>query len=141
MKKLFLSLVALTIATMSYAQSNLVATLTHGDELIMFYGAYTLRDAHNAAENGDIINLSSGTFQAVDITKALTIRGAGADGDNITYIVNGFSINIPTDITKRLSFEGVRLSNTTTVKGTLTNPTFLKTIIDKISISYLFRVS
>lgn len=134
MKKLFVSLVALTMATMSYAQSTLVATLTHGDNIKMFYGAYALRDAHNAAANGDIINLSSGAFQAVNIKKALTIRGAGADGESTTYIINGFEIEIPTSITRRLSFEGVRLSNTTTVKGTLTNATFLKTIIDYIDI-------
>lgn len=134
MKKLFVSLVALAMAAMSYAQSTLVATLTHGDNIKMFYGAYALQQAHAAAAHGDIINLSAGAFQAVKITKALTIRGAGADGESTTYIINGFEIEIPTATTRRLSFEGVRLSNTTTVKGTLTNATFLKTIIDYISI-------
>lgn len=134
MKKLFLSLVALIMAAMSYAQHTLVATLSHGDDISMYYGAYALQQAHKAAADGDIINLSAGAFQAVNITKALTIRGAGADGEATTYIINGFDINIPTTVTQRLSFEGVRLSNRTTVKGTLTNAQFMKTIIDKIRI-------
>ena len=84
MKKLFLSLVALVMATMSYAQSTLVATLTHGDEIKMFYGAYALQQAHNAAANGDVINLSGGALQSVNIKKALTIRGAGCAEANST---------------------------------------------------------
>ena len=143
MKKLFVSLVALTMATMSYAQSTLVATLTHGDNIKMFYGAYALRDAHNAAAHGDVINLSAGTFQSVKITKALTIRGAGCAEANSTptqninnptptFIINDFSIEIPNTITKRLSFEGCQIPNIISVLGTLTNAYFLKCCIQSI---------
>ena len=77
MKKLFLSLVALVMATMSYAQNTLVATLTHGDKITMYYGIYALQQAVKASTDGDIINLSGGTFQPVNITKGITVRGTG----------------------------------------------------------------
>lgn len=130
MKKLFLSLVALAMATMSYAQSTLVATLTHGDNIKMFYGAYALRDAHNAAANGDIINLSSGAFQSVKIAKALTIRGTGCRWtDTPTNIVNEVEIEIPSAITDRLSIEACDF-NKVYVKGTLTNAQFMRCVMD-----------
>lgn len=88
MKKILLSLIAFAITTVSFAQSNMVATLTHGDEISMFYGPYALQQAHAAAENGDVINLSGGAFQAVEITKALSIRGVGAE-----FPIPVFSLN------------------------------------------------
>ena len=144
MKKLFLSLIALVMATMSFAQSTLVATLTHGEEIKMFYGTYALRDAHNAAENGDIINLSTGAFQSVKITKALTIRGAGSkevgstptqiiESPTPTYIINNFDIEIPNTVTDRLSFEGCEISGVIYVQGTLSNAYFLKNRIQNVS--------
>ena len=86
MKKLFLSLVAMMIATVSYSQNTLVATLSHCDNVTMYYGTYALRDAHAAAVSGDIINLSGGGFQSVDITKAITLRGVGIDDSYPTVI-------------------------------------------------------
>ena len=135
MKKLFVSLVALAMATMSYAQSTLVATLTHGDNIKMFYGTYALQQAHKAAADGDIINLSGGGFQSVKITKALTIRGTGALDPLPTTIIGDFEIEIPTTATDRLNFEGCIVSNTITVKGTLSNAYFLK---DKINFVYVY---
>ena len=44
MKKLFLSLIAVIAGTMgSYAQSDLIATLTHGSSLTTFTGATALK--------------------------------------------------------------------------------------------------
>ena len=68
MKKLFLSLVALVMATMSYAQSKLVATLTHGDKVTMYDGASAFKKAYNAAQSGDVITLSGGSFSGVTIS-------------------------------------------------------------------------
>ncbi len=127
MKKLFISLVAAIVAaTATFAQSTLVATLTHGENVTMYYGTYALRDAHNAAVSGDVINLSSGAFQAVEIKKAITLRGTGIDAQEPTFIVNDLYINIPTSDTGRLSMEGIRCGNTVYLKGTLTNAYFLK---------------
>lgn len=85
MKKLFLSLIAVGIGTvMSYAQSTLVATLSHEGTITTYYSASALSDAYSAAVDGDLITLSSGTFNAVDIDKRLTIRGAGMEPNSAT---------------------------------------------------------
>ena len=131
MKKTILSFVAFVFATVCWGQQQLVATLTHGEEISMFYGTYAYRDAMNAAVDGDVINLSGGGFQATTINKAVSIRGAGVDSAYPTFIINDFNINVPEESTGRLAIEGVRISNTITVNGTLTNAYFLKSSIEK----------
>lgn len=127
MKKLFFSLVAATMATTAtFAQNTLVATLSHGEDISMYYGTYALRDAMNAAQSGDVINLSGGAFQAVNITKGVTLRGTGIDDAAPTYISGNFTINVPTDDANRLSFEGIRSSGTITMSGTFNSPYFVK---------------
>ena len=112
MKKLFVTLmVALMSAAMSFGQNTLVATLTHKSDIKAFYGINALQQAHAAAADGDIITLSSGTFQAINITKGVTIRGAGMGNDNPTRIINDFDIELPSASTTRLSIEGCRLKN------------------------------
>lgn len=112
MKKLFLSLVALVVATMSYAQSNLVATLIHEGEVSVFHGSNSLKNALAAADHGDIITLAGGRYNAGDITKAITLRGAGIEDDDTstgasrTQIVGDFSIVIP-ETNERLTIEGI----------------------------------
>lgn len=129
MKKAFLSLVAFVFATVCFAQQTLVATLTHGEEVTMFYGTYAYRDAMAAAVDGDVINLSGGGFQACTINKAVSIRGTGVDAAQPTFIINDFDINIPAETTGRLTMEGLRVSNTMYIRGTLTNAYFLNNII------------
>lgn len=127
MKKFFLSLVvAIVGTTATFAQNTLVATLTHGESVTMYYGTYALRNAVNAAQSGDVINLSGGGFQPVDITKAVTLRGTGISEAVPTDIVNSFAINIPSDDTNRFSMEGIRCLNYMYMKGTFNNPYFLK---------------
>lgn len=133
MKKLFLSLVALIATTMSFAQSTLVATLSHGSNITMYYGTYALRDAYNAAVSGDIINLSGGSFQAVDIKKAVTLRGVGIDNANPTYIMSNFTIEIPSDDANRFSMEGIQCANYITMNGSFTNAYFLKCQIQRVT--------
>ena len=132
MKKMFLSLVAaIMAATATFAQSSMLATLSHDGEISTFYGATALREAYNASDHGDIITLSSGSFTAVDINKALTIRGAGMQVDTVaktypTIIAGNFSISIPDSTEYRLTMEGLYNNFTITVKGTLKNASFLK---------------
>jgi hypothetical protein len=92
MKKVLLSVVAMVFATMSFAQNTVVASLSHEGVTTMFYGSNALKDAVAAAESGDIISLSAGTFYATDITKAITLRGAGINSEDPTYIINNFCI-------------------------------------------------
>lgn len=132
MKKLFFSLVAMVMATISYAQSSVLATLSHEGEISTFYGAGALKSAHAAAEHGDVITLSSGSFEAVSITKAVTIRGAGMQVDSIakiypSVIVGSFSINVPDSLEQHLTVEGIYCDNNTVwFYRTLSNATFIK---------------
>lgn len=128
MKKLFLSLVAAIVAaTATYAQSSLVATLTHGDNVSMFYGAGALNSAHKAAASGDIITLSAGTFTGGTITKAVTIRGAGMSKTIIDESNNGTTFfNIPETDTCRLIVECIRFDKRVYLRGTTSNALFNK---------------
>lgn len=143
MKQLFFSLVALVSATMSFAQSSLIATLSHDGEISTFYGTGALRDAHAAAQHGDIITLSSGAFPSVNITKAITLRGAGMQVDTVaktqpTIITGDFEINIPDSVEKRLTVEGLYCSEAIAVKK-LKNASFLKDRLKCIK-SYTYEI-
>lgn len=134
MKKLLLSFVALVCATVSYAQQQLVATLTHGDEISMFYGTYAYRDAMNAAVDGDVINLSGGNFQATNINKAVSLRGAGVEAEYPTYILGSCDINIPAESTEHLSLEGLWFSSALYLGGTLKDAYFFKSLFSQVFI-------
>lgn len=133
MKKFFISLVvSLMGTTMASAQSSMLATLNHDGTISTFYGSTALREAHAAAENGDVITLSSGTFVSTDITKAITLRGAGmgidaATQSEPTIISGGFNININDTVTKRLTIEGIYNNSYVFYStSTLKNAMFLK---------------
>lgn len=127
MKKLFFFLVvAIIAATATFAQNTFVVTLSHGEDVSMYYGTNALRDAMNAATSGDVINLSGGAFQAVNITKGVTLRGTGINDATPTYISGNFTINVPSDDVNRLSMEGIRCTGTISMKGTFNSPYFLK---------------
>lgn len=140
MKRFFLSLVALVAATMSYAQNTLVATLSHGESVTMYYGAFALRDAYNAAQSSDVINLSGGAFQAVDIEKGITLRGTGIDDATPTIISGNFTINIPSNDSNRLSMEGIRCTSKIIMEGTFNSPYFVKCQFASIDIGFVKNV-
>ena len=133
MKKSFLSLV-LTLclfAGSAIAQSSMLATLSHEGEISVFYGANALKEAHTAAAHGDVIILSSGSFNATDITKAITLRGAGVETNtsrNIypTIITGDFSIAVVDSAAHNLTIEGIFNNFTITIKNGLDNATFIK---------------
>lgn len=118
------------------AQSSVIATLFHDGDIKTFYGTGALRSAHAAAVHGDVITLSSGSFTATDITKAVTLRGAGMEYDSIsvtepTIISGDFSIQIASDSTlqnNNLVMEGIyhNAAGVITVIGSLKNPQFVK---------------
>lgn len=114
MKKLLTFLFALVCAMTSFAQTSLMATLNHEGTISTFYGTTALQQAHTAAVSGDVITLSSGTFLSTDITKAVTIRGAGMEVTKAYDIVSeptvlggDFYIKIPAEDTGRLTLEGI----------------------------------
>lgn len=118
-----------------------MATLNHEGTISTFYGAVALRQAHAAAVSGDVITLSSGTFLSTDITKAVTIRGAGMDVSKAYDIVNeptvlggNFNIKIPAEDTGRLTLEGIfHNENIYFSEGQVKNALFLKSRFKYIS--------
>ena len=133
MKKLFLSLIAIVAGTMgSYAQTNLVATLSHGSSIQEFYGATALSEAYTAAENGDVITLSSGTFNSITLEKAITLRGSGMcemeeGAVEPTYLMGDFTINVPSETANYLTLENLQFNNGLKVNGeNLSSVTFAK---------------
>ena len=132
MKKfiVFFMAVMAMFATTVKAQTSLMATLNHEGVISTFYGNNALLQAYAAAVDGDVINLSSGTFQATNITKAITIRGAGMalDAKNQTeptILVNSFTIEIPDETTQRLTIEGIYSDQSININK-LKNALFLK---------------
>ena len=128
MKKALLLLTALCIASLGFAQLPF-ATLTHNDSIRVYYGNNALQQAHAAAVGGDVITLSQGSFYAVNITKAVTIRGAGMfrderAGTNATVLQNDFSINV-SDTINRLCITGIWHDNTITCTNAY-RPQFIK---------------
>lgn len=130
MKKLFFSLVvALMGATAMFAQSSLIATLSHEGNVKVFHGPTSYKQAMAAAEDGDVISLAGGIYEATNITKGITLRGSGVEKDTIsnaypTELQGSFSIEIP-DSCSSLVIEGVYCSSSITLMN-LKNPVFMK---------------
>lgn len=122
------------LAMTAQAQTNNVATLTHNGSVSIFNGTDGLQRAYAAAENGDIICLSAGNFQATDIAKAVTIRGAGYNvtaEDSLTRVFGDFTVDVDS-AAGRLSVEGLFTSNTMKVKH-LRNAQFANSRLDAIT--------
>lgn len=140
-KYFFLILLGIVaFASSAMAQTSLVATLSHGGEVSNFYGSRALQEAYAKAEHGDVITLSSGTFEFVkEIEKALTIRGAGMNVDTVTMVeptvlTNFYYVRIPSTVKERLTFEGLNLNGTLNVDS-LQNGVFLKCFIKGFRVS------
>ncbi len=120
MKKLFsIALVAIfAFAMNAKAQNQLIATLNHEGTVTVFYGADAFANAHGAATHGDVITLSPGKFKSTNITKAITIQGAGITTkiDSVsqiepTIIQGRLDVTIADSITQQLKIEGIYYDN------------------------------
>lgn len=138
MKKLVFLGLSILMMTASFAQNQL-ATLLHNDSITAFYGPQALQSAHAAAVNGDVITLSEGSFESVDITKAVTIRGAGMFADSVartmpTMLQGDFTIDVPQDSINNcfLTLEGIYHYENVKYQQAY-NPFFLKCKFKKIS--------
>ena len=123
-----------------FAQSSLIATLSHEGEITAFYGASALQQAHEAAVHGDVITLSSGTFLPVDITKAITLRGAGMELDSVnnilpTVISDDFKIGVVDDSLEHLTMEGIYHNHNIVLNGKISNAVFIKNRFGKLRCS------
>ena len=123
-KNLISTILVLMSTTLCFAQNTLVAVLSHETDVQMFYGSSALKNAIEAAVSGDVITLSAGQFSPCNnITKGITIRGIGADGDYTTQIreyatSSGYiNINVPESDLNNLTIEGLVLSSDVTIYG------------------------
>ena len=136
MKKLFLTLmVSIITCAIAQAQTSLVATLSHEGSATAYYGAEALTNAVGAAQKGDVITLSSGSFNAPTIVKSITVRGAGmavSEKGGLPTIITG-NINVGTD---NVSLEGLYINETLTISGyTNSNLSVVKCRMNTLSYS------
>ena len=142
MKKVLFSLVmACTCIAGVKAQEVPIVTLQKGEKTQLFYGADAYKEAMTAAENGNTIILGPSTFNATDITKAVSIYGNGyvmhsgkatEKEENIAYatrISGDFTIaldSINGQPAKGLYIEGIYSNNRIWVTRHLETATFTK---------------
>lgn len=141
MRKFFLSLVVMLVASVFtgkvYAQSSTLATLNHEGTIRTFYGMTALKEAYDEAVDGDVITLASGSYSAIDLTKAVSICGAGmglgaAKNVEPTILLGDFKLNLPEDNTTRFSIEGI-YHNGKISYSKCQNAMFLKCRLNEIS--------
>lgn len=139
-KYFFLILLGImAFASSAMAQTSLVATLSHGGEVRNFYGSRALQEAYAKADHGDVITLSSGVFQAENIKKAVTIRGAGMAVDTVSFaeptvLVNDFHICIPDTLKQQFTLEGIYTNQSITIDS-LKNGNFLKCRFNSVNVN------
>lgn len=139
-KTIFLAfLMVCGFVSQAMAQSSILATLHHNGQIKTFYGTNAFIEASSAAADGDVITLSSGTFNApVDtITKVITVRGAGMELDTLNNveptIINGnIVLNTPETSSSKLIFEALDLSDSIFYASTLKSPQFIKCRMDYV---------
>jgi len=143
MAKRLLVAVALAVAFFgsAYAQQQ-TAVLQRGDSVLgVYYGINSFNQAVAASDHGDIITLSGGAFNSPTgnnpLSKAITIRGAGAVEDTArgiipTVFLNDFRMDdISPDSANHLIIEGVAFNNGFFRKDnvhhvTINNPEFIR---------------
>lgn len=124
----------------THAQDTGLATLEHNGSISVFYGAKALAQAVDAAVDGDVVTLSAFMFNAVDITKRISIYGAGAVTDSLGLrsptVVNGdFKIKMAHNSNNSFIIEGIYFSNNTiTIGDSLINANFNKCRFYNLSI-------
>ena len=133
---LFVLLLVAVGTTNALAQTQ-VATLQHEDDLSVFYGGNAFVEAHTAAEAGDIITLSSGSFVPTTITKAITLRGAGCVSDTLmqtfpTSFSGQMTLNVTDTLGNTLNVEGINFLSKVSYNN-LTNPVFTRCNFNEIS--------
>lgn len=107
MKKILITFLLTLVSLIVSAQSESVATLIHEGEITSFYGFNAFVDANKAATDGDVITLSKGTFKSSDITKSITIRGAGCFNSSQLNIENTIIAGSVDIVGENLCIEGI----------------------------------
>lgn len=139
MKRLIFLAILLVMAVGLRAQQTQVATLLHNGEITVFYNADGLEKAYAASVDGDVITLSSGQFNAVNLNKNITVRGAGmgvkdADGNTTaTTILSGdFTVGANDTVGNCLTLEGLQHNGTMAFGRFIKGVNFYKCYFNKI---------
>lgn len=115
-KKIFLSVILAGCALSAMAQSDVnTATLVSGGNVSVFSGGDALVQAHAAANEGDVITLSSGSFTSPTITKSVSIYGAGfekdaATGTDVTQLRSDLNIGLADATVSNVHVEGLYIN-------------------------------
>ncbi len=145
MKKILLTLVVLCCTGVARAQMSeqVNAILQVGDEVTVYYGAGALAQALEAApESGAVITLSSGLFNAVTITKRVTIYGCGwfTDTENGIYpstLSGTLTINLPEELEAPhdVYVEGLYMNSDIYIPSTIDGLSIVKCSYNSITFS------
>ncbi len=117
MKKTLLFIIAFCCTVVAGAQSTdeISAILQHGDEVSVYKGSTGFKQAYNAASDGDVITLSRGSFDPVNIEKKLAIYGAGFEENEetntaVTTINGSINVGKADPVIDGLHIEGVKIN-------------------------------
>lgn len=117
--KRFLLIVSSLLCFFVSLQANLtdIAVLNQSGELKTFQGYDALKQAYEAANEGDIITLSSGVFDLPgNWGKGITIRGVGMmPGENPT-IIQPYTMQL-SNYTPTITFEGILFDKEISIYG------------------------
>ena len=113
MRKIFF-VILLFCAGAVMANDKQTAILQHGENATVYEGVDALVEAYTAAEAGDVITLSSGTFNPTNIDKSISIYGAGFEedtttGTDVTTLNNSISIGSAGSTLNNVHLEGLHI--------------------------------
>lgn len=139
-KRLLLSVVALCCTMVAWAQNNqsLTAILQHvvdGNETVKVYvGKEAFKNAYTDAVNGDVITLSSGSFNVPSaFQKELSVYGAGyeedAESGTAVTTLSGSIYLENIESLSNLRFEGLRISGNISCQVPISNMVISKCFV------------
>lgn len=121
MKKILFTIIALCSTLSVGAQNELeTAVLQHNGETKIFTGRDAFVNANAVAVDGDVITLSVGTFNIADITKSISLYGAGFEeneetGTHITAFSDVLKIGVSGETLANVHIEGILLNGISAV--------------------------
>lgn len=134
MKHHLYSLILFLGAAFTAQAQTQIATLNHEGTVSMFYDADALKSAYEKAVDGDVITLSAGSFNAVNFSKNITVRGAGmgVQVDSAaatiapTILVGSFTVSAAGTTAQHFSLEGIKTDQTTLTIQNAARAQFIK---------------
>lgn len=97
MKKYLLTAVCIIMMSMTASGLTINKALLDHNGVVTLFDGDKIQDAVDAAEDGDVIYLTLGTFKPFNVTKQITIKGTGEksiiDGDVKISIPNSSTLN------------------------------------------------